>query len=157
MPKLYSIYKKHEKRLKYALYIPSEKYEEIFSFLKNCENTSHYTLSLVSKIKYFLKQGTYSNYDSGILVLKNIKNNQSIYEYIKNHYLFIENMNLLNKENQLEKYEPIIIDIDVDNMKSKEKSRKEKKRKDKSSSLRNTLETILEDIEDEEDEENKEE
>ena len=59
----------------------------------------------------------------------------------------------MNKENQLEKYAPIVIDIDDLYVKSsKEKKKKKDKEKHKhKSSMRNTLESILETIEEEED------
>jgi hypothetical protein len=153
MPNLYTIYKKHEKKLKYALYIPPEQYDQIFDFLKKCEDRHNYIISTVQKIKYSIKQGTFSNYDSGIIVFKNNKNNQTTYEYIKNCYIFVENTMNMNKENQLEKYAPIVIDIDDLYVKSsKEKKKKKDKEKHKhKSSMRNTLESILETIEEEED------
>ncbi len=158
MPNLYTIYKKHEKRLKYASYIPVEKYNEIFDFLKSCEDSHNYIISLVAKNKYFLKQGYYSQYDSGIIVFKHIKTNQTIYEYIKNHYLFVENMMKMNKENQLEKYAPIVIDIDLEDERKekrekREKDKKKKKKRKEGSGIRHTLEAILEEVEEAEEEE----
>lgn len=157
MPNLYTIYKKHEKKIKYALFINPNQYNEIFDFLKKCEDSHNYIISIVSKIKYIIKQGFFSNYDSGIIVIKHDKTNKAIYEYTKNCYLFIENTMNINKENQLEKYAPIVIDIDINDLnikKSSSKEEKKKKNKDKDkhkdkhkSSMRNTLESILETIE----------
>jgi hypothetical protein len=155
MPQLYTIYKKHEKRLKYASYIHPEKYDTIFQFLKNCEDPHNYIISLVAKNKYALKQGFFSNYDSGIIVCKHIKTNKTIYEYIKNHYLFIENIMKMNKENQLEKYAPIVIEFDneEDEKQRREKKREKKRKRDreKHSEFRNTLEAILEEVEEDDD------
>ncbi len=143
MPSLYELYKKYHKKIKYALYIKPSKYDEIFTFLKNNQN-HHYLITIIFKNKNSIKQGTFINYDSGILILKNVKN-QTLYEYIKNYYLFIENLENINKEDQREKYAPIVIDFDLKEEKRKKKL-KEKYSKS-SSSIRQTLETLLEDIE----------
>ncbi len=149
MKSLYDIYKKHNKKIKYALYINHDKYNEIFNFLKNNSQKSNYLITLISKTKNIIKQGTFINYDSGILILKNGKE-QTLYEYIKNYFLFIENLDNLNKEDQTEKYAPIIIDFDL------KEEKKKKKLKDKYkkplSSMRQTLETLLENIEEDENE-----
>ncbi len=142
MPKLYTIYKKYEKRMKYASYIPPEKHETVFDFLKSCEKSSDYTLFLVSKYKYYLKEGTFVNYDTGIVVLKDSKKNTTHYEYMKNHYLFVENKMSMVKEDQLEKYAPIRIELD-----DEKKERKKEKKGRKGDSMRSTFESILETIE----------
>ncbi len=144
MKSLYEIYKKHHKKIKYALYINSNKYDEIFNFLKKSEESkNNYLITIVFKTKNIIKQGTFINYDSGILILKNLKN-ETCYEYIKNYFVFIENLDNLQKEDQIEKYSPIIIDFDL---KEEKKKKKLKDRYKKSSSMRQTLETLLEDIE----------
>ncbi len=144
MKSLYEIYKKHHKKIKYALYIDSNKYNEIFDFLKNNNENHNYLLTIIFKTKNIIKQGRFINYDSGILILKNLKN-ETCYEYIKNYFLFIENLDNLEKEDQIEKYSPIVIDFDLKEEKKKKKL-KEKYEKS-SSSMRQTLETLLEDIE----------
>ncbi len=144
MPSIYELYKKHYKKIKYSLYIEQNKYEEIFDFLKNNIEKDNYLITLIFKSKNIIKQGVFINYDSGILILKNLKN-QTIYEYIKNYYLFIENLGNLEKENQMEKYAPIVIDFDLKEEKKKKKLKE--KYKKSSSSMRQTLETLLEDIE----------
>ncbi len=146
MKSLYELYKKHQKKIKYALYINQNKYDEIFNFLKKEEAINNYLITLILKTKNILKQGTFINYDSGILILKNLKN-ETIYEYIKNYHLFIENLDNLNKEDQIEKYSPIVIDFDLKEEKKKKKLKE--KYKKPSSSMRQTLETLLEDIEEE--------
>jgi hypothetical protein len=153
MRSLYDIYKKHHKKIKYALYVNIDKHNEIFDFLKkNINNPNHqndqnhnYLITLISKNKNIIKQGKFINYDSGILVLKNEKD-QTLYEYVKNYHLFIENLDNLNKEDQTEKYAPIIIDIDV---KEEKRNKKLKEKYKKGSSIRQTLETLLEDIDEE--------
>jgi hypothetical protein len=147
MKSLYDIYKKHNKKIKYALYINPNKYDEIFIFLKNNENNK-YLITLISKNKNILKQGKFVNYDSGIIILKNLKN-ETCYEYTKNYFLFIENLDNLDKEDQSEKYAPIVIDFDLKEEKKKKKLKE--KYKKPSSSIRQTLETLLEDIEENED------
>ncbi len=150
MKSLYEIYKKHHKKIKYALYINSNKYDEIFNFLKKSEESkNNYLITIVFKTKNIIKQGTFINYDSGILILKNLKN-ETCYEYIKNYFVFIENLDNLQKEDQIEKYSPIIIDFDL---KEEKKKKKLKDKYKKSSSMRQTLETLLEDIEEDNEEE----
>ena len=144
MKSLYELYKKYHKKIKYALYINSNKYDEIFNFLQKSEKNQNYLITLISKNKNIIKQGTFINYDSGILILKNLKN-ETIYEYIKNYHLFIENLDNLDKEDQIEKYSPIVIDFDLKEEKKKKKLKE--KYKKSSSSMRQTLETLLEDIE----------
>ncbi len=147
MKSIYDIYKKHNKKIKYALYVHLHKYDEIFDFLQNNEN-NNYLITIISKNKNIIKQGKFINYDSGIIILKNLKN-ETCYEYIKNYFLFIENLDNLNKEDQSEKYAPIIIDFDLKEEKKKKKLKE--KYKKPSSSMRQTLETLLEDIEENED------
>lgn len=149
MPSIYELYKKHNKKIKYSLYIEPNKYIEIFNFLNNNTQKKDYLITLIFKNKNILKQGTFINYDSGILILKNL-NNQTIYEYIKNYHLFIENLENVNKEDQIEKYTPIIIDFDL---KEEKKKKKLKEKYKKSSSMRQNLETLLEDIEEDNQEE----
>lgn len=144
MKSLYELYKKHQKKIKYALYINSIKYDEIFNFLQKSEKNQNYLITLISKNKNIIKQGTFINYDSGILILKNLKN-ETIYEYIKNYLLFIENLDNLDKEDQIEKYSPIVIDFDL--KEEKKKNKLKEKYKKSSSSMRQTLETLLENIE----------
>ncbi len=148
MKSLYELYKKYQKKIKYALYIDSKKYDEIFNFLKDNIENNNYLITIISKTKNSIKQGSFINYDSGILILKNDKN-ITCYEYIKNYHLFIENLDNMDKEDQIEKYTPIIIEFDVKEEKKKKKL-KEKYKKN-SSSMRQTLETLLEDIEQEND------
>lgn len=150
MPSIYELYKKHHKKIKYSLYIEQNKYDEIFNFLKNSSEKNNYLITLIFKNKNILKQGFFVDYDSGILILKNLKN-QTIYEYIKNYYLFIENLENLEKEDQMEKYTPIIIDFDLKEEKKKKKLKE--KYKKQQSSMRQTLETLLEDIEEDNQEE----
>lgn len=147
MKSLYELYKKYQKKIKYSLYINQNKYDEICDFLKKSEQNDNYLITLIFKNKNIIKQGTFINYDSGILILKNLKN-ETIYEYIKNYHLFIENLDNLDKEDQIEKYSPIIIDFDLKEEKKKKKLKE--KYKKSSSSMRQTLETLLEDIEEEE-------
>ncbi len=142
MTNLYNIYKKFQKKIKYSLYINPEKYNNIFDFLKNESEINNYIISIVSKNNRSIKQGTFINYDCGILILKDNKNN-TLYEYIKNYHLFIENISNLEKEDQLEKYNPIVIDIDI---KSNYKEDKNKNKHKKKGSMRQSLETLLEDI-----------
>ncbi len=146
MVSIYELYKKYHKKIKYALYIQQNKYDEIFNFLNKNEKIKDYLITIIFKNKNIIKQGTFVNYDSGILILKNLKN-ETIYEYIKNYHLFIENLENLNKEDQIEKYTPIIIDFDL---KEEKKKKLKEKYKKKTSSMRQTLETLLEDIEEEE-------
>lgn len=150
MRSIYELYKKHHKKIKYSLYIEPNKYNEIFNFLKNSTEKNNYLITLIFKTKNMIKQGIYIEYDSGILILKNL-NNQTIYEYIKNYYLFIENLENLEKEDQMEKYAPIVIDFDLKEEKKKKKLKE--KYKKQSSSMRQTLETLLEDIEEDNHEE----
>lgn len=151
MPSIYELYKKHYKKIKYSLYIEQNKFDEIFHFLKNSSEKNNYLITLIFKSKNILKQGIFIDYDSGILILKNLKN-QTIYEYIKNYYLFIENLENFEKEDQMEKYAPIIIDFDLKEEKKKKKLKE--KYKKSSSSMRQTLETLLEDMNEEEDQKN---
>ncbi len=108
---LYNIYLQNGEKLRYAYYIPKNEELQTFEFLNNCDKKENFRINIVKNVLVF-KRGTYIKKEGEILILKNEKNNKTEFFYLKNSYIFIENVMDENPESQIEKYSPIYIEID---------------------------------------------